>query len=66
MTTLGEDFPREQERVRELLQAYRDLGPVGQFGAIMIEDVLRRADRAAASGDVVAMIKSYNELRNCQ
>lgn len=64
--SLAEAFPAEQQRVRGLLQTYRDLGPVGSFGALMIEQALQRADKAAMSGDVVQMLRSYEELKGCQ
>lgn len=65
-TSLADAFPGEQARVRELIGIYRSLGPVGSFGAVMLEQVLRRADAAAASGDVVEMLRSYEELKGCQ
>ena len=61
--TLGTAFPKEEARVREILGHYKEIGPAGMFGAIMIEQVLQRADKAAMSGDIVAMIKSYKELQ---
>lgn len=64
--SVGEDFPREQARVRSLLGEYKTLGPVGMFGATMIEQVLQRADQAAMSGDVVAVLRSYEELKGCK
>ena len=66
MSSVGEEFPKEQARVRELLQVYRDIGPAGTFGATMIEQVLKRADEAAISGDVVAILRSYEELKGCK
>jgi len=64
MPSVGEDFPKQQARARELLQQYREIGPAGGFGALMIEQALQRADQAAMSGDVVAIVRSYEELRN--
>lgn len=63
--SLAEAFPAEQERVRDLLSVYETI-PTGGFGAMMIRDVLKRAEQAAASGDVVAMLRSYEELRGCK
>lgn len=63
MSSLAEEFPREQARVRQVLQQYRDIGPAGTFGAAMIEQALRSADQAASSGDVIAMLRSYEELK---
>lgn len=61
--SLAEAFPREQQRARELLDQYRSIGPDGLFGCVVIEEALRRADRAAASQDIVAMVHSYKELQ---
>lgn len=65
-TSVGEQFPLEQARVRELLTQYKAIGPAGTFGAIHIENALRRADQAAISGDVVAILRSYEELKGCE
>ena len=64
--TVGTAFPKEQARVRELLQAYREIGPAGAFGAMMIEDALFVADQAAMSGDIVAILRSYEELKGLE
>ena len=63
--SVGEAFPEEQARVRELLALYKTI-PTGFFGAAMIEQVLKRADQAAISGDIVAIIRSYEELKGCE
>jgi len=63
MSTLGDEYPKEQARCRELVRAYRELGPTGRIGALMIEETLRRADEAAAHGDVVAMIGLFQEMK---
>ena len=63
-TTLGGALPREQARVRELLVAYRGIGPSGAFGAMMIERALRAADVAVMSGDPVEIIKAHLVLRD--
>jgi hypothetical protein len=63
--SLGDAFPREQERVRELLTLYQTI-PTGAFGAMMLKGVLQRAEQAAAGGDVVAMLGSFEELKGCQ
>lgn len=61
--TLAEALPREMARVREVLGHYREIDPAGMFGAAMIEQDLRTADRAVMSGDVVAMILAMETLR---
>lgn len=61
--TLADALPKEQARVRVVLSHYKELGPVGAIGAAFIEQYLRAADRAASSGDVVAMIAALKTLR---
>lgn len=63
VSTLGDEYPKMQARVREILGYYKEIGPAGMFGAMMIEDTLRRADEAAISGDVVAMLRLYEEMK---
>ena len=64
--TLGDKLPQEQARVRKLLTVYKEIGPAGAFGAVMIEQSLKEADEAVMSGDVVRMINAYEELKGCQ
>jgi hypothetical protein len=67
MASLGEEYPRMQAHVRELLGIYKALPDgVGAFGAMVIEQVLQRACEAAASGDVVAMTRSFEEMKECE
>ena len=61
--SLGEALPEEQARVREVLKAYHDIGPPGVFGATMIEQSLVAADQAVISGDIVAMVRAYQDLK---
>lgn len=61
--SLGEAFPREMQRCTRLLGEYRALGPVGEFGAAMIQQTLDEAAEALASGDTVAMIRIYPRLQ---
>ena len=65
MTTLsvGEDFPNQQARVRVILGYYREIGPAGAFMAAMIEQTLRDADAAIASGDIFAILRTYQEMK---
>lgn len=61
--TLADALPKECARVREVLGYYKACGPVGFFGASMIEAELRTADQAMASGDVIAMLRSMKALQ---
>jgi hypothetical protein len=63
MDTLADAIPAEQARVRKVLGYYQEIGPAGRFGAMMIESSLQAADRAVMSGDVVAMIAAYKDLK---
>lgn len=63
ITTLGEALPKEIARVRVVLGHYKELGPVGMFGAMFIEQSLQAADKAVMSGDVVAMLRAFEELK---
>lgn len=62
MASLATELPREQQRVRDLLPLY-DAIPTGIFAATMMRQALTRAEQAAASGDVIAMLQSYEELK---
>jgi hypothetical protein len=64
--SLAEALPKEMARVREILGHYKALGPAGMFGATFIEQDLREADRACASGDVIAMIRAAKKLSEIQ
>lgn len=66
VTTLADALPAEMARVREVLGHCREIGPAGMFGAAMIEQDLRAADRAVMSGDVVAMIRALEVLRGIE
>jgi hypothetical protein len=66
-STVGEEIVKEMARVRdELLPVYVELGPAGAFGAMMLRSALDRAAAALASGDVVAIIRAYEELKGCE
>ena len=61
--TLADALPKEMARVREVLGHYKEIGPAGMFGAAFIEQDLRAADIAVMSGDVVAMMRAFETLR---
>lgn len=63
MSTLADELPKEQARVREILSHYHAIGPARAFGAAFIEAALRKADKAVMSGDLAEMISAYNELK---
>lgn len=64
MSSLGEELPKEMARVRdEVLPEYIAIGAQGMFAATMMRQSLDAAAKAMASGDVVAMIKAYEDLK---
>ena len=63
MTTLGDDYPRQQERVRRCRDQAKALGPAGIFYVAVCDDLLRRADKAAVEQDLPAMLRVYAEMK---
>ena len=63
MATLGEEYPLEQARCRELLVQYERIGPAGMFGATVLRLVLKEADEAAVSGDLPRMVVAFREMK---
>lgn len=66
MSSVGEEYPKEQARLRELLNEYRKIGPAGAFGATMIEATIREAEAAAMSGDVVRVVRAFAAMQDCK
>ena len=62
--SLAEALPKQQARIRELLGHARDMGKAGMFVVTIYNAALTRAEQAASSGDVVAMLQSYQELKD--
>lgn len=63
MITVGDDFPKQQARMRECLQAGLDIGPAGRFYVAVCREILARADEAAISGDINLILRSYTEMK---
>jgi hypothetical protein len=66
--TLADAYPKEQARVRRVLEHYqeaqRTMGPRVNchFAIASIKQSLERAEKAAAEQDVVAMLECYQDL----
>jgi len=63
MSSVGEEMPKEMARVREMLPIYDSI-PMGLIAAGLMRAALDRAAVALAQGDVVAIIRSYAELKD--
>mgnify|MGYP007024644860 CR=1 FL=1 len=61
--SLAEELPRQQARCREMLEDAISIGPSGTFLAAMLRADLARAETAAASGDLVAMMRALQSLQ---
>lgn len=60
--SLAEALPREIERVQELLPMYEGV-PMGFIAASMMRASIKAAHVAMVSGDVIAMIQCYEDLK---
>lgn len=63
---LAEALPEEIRRCLELVEVYRKIGPIGEFGRKMIQSYIDAAIKASAEHDTVGMLRAYNELKECQ
>jgi hypothetical protein len=64
--TLAEAFPMEQKRVREVRERYCEIGAPGYLGTVIIDAVLERAEKAIAGGNVLEILKSYEEMKGVE
>ena len=62
MSSLGEELPKEIERVQELIKEYESV-PNGHFAATLMKHDVKKAEVSTASGDIVGMLKSYQDLK---
>lgn len=62
---LMDAFIQERDRVRDLHKEYLVIGAPGLFGAVMLNQLIQRADACLSSGDTVAMLRIYEELKEC-
>lgn len=60
--SLAEALPREIERVQELLPLY-DVVPMGFIAAGMMRASIKASHAAMVSGDVIAMLQCYEDLK---
>lgn len=63
MNTLADELPRQQARCRRMLEDVLEIGPSGAILAMMLRDSIAAAERAAAEGDIVAMLAACKDLQ---
>ena len=56
---------KEMNRAREVLKMYEEI-PQGAFGAVFIRQSITEAEKAISSGDVVAMLAAYHDLKEIE
>lgn len=70
MSSLAEELPREINRVRRVLDTYKELrgtpNVLVEPQITMLEDLLDRATITASSGDVIQMLRVFEELKTWQ
>jgi hypothetical protein len=66
MPSLSESIFDEMNRVRELIKEYESLPDnAGFLGASMMKVSIKRAEKAIADSDAVAMLRAYADLQKC-
>ena len=66
MNTLGDEYPKQQARVRAIQQSALEIGPSGRFLFLICENLLKRADLAIMQQDLPAMIMICKEMQDIQ
>lgn len=62
--SLGTELPKEMARVRdEVIPAYESIGSSGILAITWMKRALDDAAKAMAEGDVVGMMRAYEELK---
>ena len=62
---LIEGVQQEMHRCIELLKEYEEIGPAGRFGLAMIKQEIKKAEKTISEGDLIGMLRSYEELKSC-
>lgn len=60
--SLADALPREIERVQELIPLYKAV-PMGFIAATLMQQTIKEAHAAMVAGDVVGMLRAYNDLK---
>ncbi|AVX04220.1 hypothetical protein MXMO3_01694 [Maritalea myrionectae] len=63
--SLGEALPAKMKFIREeVIPAYQSIGPAGNLAIAMMNQSLTIAEKALAEGDLVQMMRSYEDLKD--
>lgn len=62
MNSLGDELPREIERVQELVKEYESV-PNGHIAASLMRQDIKKAHDAMISGNIVGMLAAYEVLK---
>lgn len=65
-TRLLTQLPVEQNRCREIARQYQAMGSIGCFAAALIEQAIRRADRAVIDGGEDDIRAALQDLQSYQ
>ena len=65
-TRLLTQLPVEQNRCREIARQYQAMGSIGCFAAALIEQAIRRADRAVIDGGEEQIRAALQDLQSYQ
>jgi hypothetical protein len=60
---LIEGLLEEMNRVREIIKIYEEVGDAGKFAIAFMNLSIKKAEAAMATGDVVEMLRIYQELK---
>lgn len=63
MTTLGDEYPKLQQKIRQCLINGKEIGPNGEFYCLLAEDLLKRADKAVIEQNLPDMISIFKEMQ---
>ena len=61
---LAEGLFSEMNRVREVIKIYESVGSAGTFASGMMKVSISNAEASMLSGDIVEMLKAYNDLKS--
>lgn len=70
MTSVGEDYPKEQARMRELLEQAREIAKLPNVNMVFyiaqLNQIMTEADAAAMSQDPVRVLKAYKAMKEVE